>query len=133
MLSMYSEKVYEKIFTNKISKQAYLDACKWLAKNVYGSKYSDYLTVQIQKQEQKKKEEEFTFVVTVYACVNESEIKKKHCSKCQQFYTLFYCVDKPKCEECKYTVYKKSREQEIKNIRNSFEEVFKENEEWENC
>ena len=67
-MSVYSEKVYEKEFADKVSKVAYLDACKWLASHVYKNpKLSEFITVKITKSERKGK---FTFKVTLYDTID---------------------------------------------------------------
>lgn len=126
---VYSEKVYEKDFSDEISKKAYLEACKWLATYVYGrGNLSEYITVQIQKQQKKKKP---TFRVTLFITINEKEVKESYCKKCQQLHTIFYCIDKPNCSECKITGYRKQLQEKVSGIKDMVKEILIEDEEWE--
>lgn len=128
-MSVYSEKVYEKEFTDKVSKTAYLDACKWLASHVYKNpKLSNYITVKIVKEEKKGK---FTFKVIIYASIDEKEVKEEFCNKCKQLHTIFFCVEKQNCSECKMFGYKKHLESKVSNVKNFIQEVLEEYEEWE--
>lgn len=128
-MSVYSEKVYEKEFTDKVSKVAYLDACKWLASHVFKNpKLSDFITVKIVKKENKKS---FTFKVILYATIDEKEVKEDFCNKCKQLHTIFFCVDKQNCNECKMFGYKKHLESRVKNVKDFIQEVLEEYEEWE--
>lgn len=120
----YSEKVLEKEFSNEVSKQAYLDACIWLAKYVWGNPdYAKYISVQINKKEVKKKENP-TFVVSLYVSVDERESKLEYCKKCEQISNLFFCVNKPRCEECKMNAYRKQLYGMVKNLKEYFMEEF---------
>lgn len=123
-MTAYSEKVYEKSFSDDVSKDAYLKACKWLAKNIYSKKSSKYITVKISKKEPEDKKEKPTFIVELFVTINEKEVKESVCDKCKQLHTMFYCIDKPKCEECKITVYKHELERQTMGIKKYFEEEF---------
>lgn len=113
-MGFYSEKVFEKSFTNDVSKKAYLELCRWAAINIFNNKnLSSYVTVKIEKLKKKKP----TFLLTVFLCVDEKEIKENYCKKCKQLHTIFYCVDKPRCEECKLHGYKKTLEDNVKNMK----------------
>ena len=128
-MSVYSEKVYEKEFTDKVSKVAYIDACKWLASHVFKNpKLSDFITVKIVKKENKKS---FTFKVILYATIDEKQVKEDFCNKCKQLHTIFFCVDKQNCNECKMFGYKKHLESRVKNVKDFIQEVLEEYEEWE--
>lgn len=109
--SRYSEFLCERKFMNKVSKQAYLDACKWLALNVYGKPdLSKFITVQIIK------EGDNTFSVKLFMTVDEREIKDSYCQKCQQLHSIFYSIDKPECNKCKMNVYRKELHNNVKNM-----------------
>lgn len=127
MYALYSEKIKEISFTDEISKQAYLKACKWLAKNVFGTGYSEYINVKITK---KKKAKKPTFVVELFVSINEEEVKESYCSHCKKIQTLFYCVEKPDCKECKMQGYKKHLQTYIGTLKEKLEENYNE-EEWE--
>lgn len=109
--TLYSEFLYECKFTNKVSKQAYLDACKWLAINVYGKPdLSKYITVKITKEKKN------TFVVKLYMSIDEREVKVNYCLRCQQLHSLFYHVDKMDCTTCKMHNYRNELHNQVKNM-----------------
>ena len=125
----YSELLYEKKFSNKISKEAYLTACKWLAKNVYSKvELSKYITVQIIKEEQKKKQLP-TFTVKLFITIDEKEIKDSYCEKCKQLHTIFYSIDAPDCNICKMNGYRKQLSNNVGNMVKFWKEVFENGEE----
>ena len=128
METKYSEFVFEKEFTNEISKKAYLEACKWLAQNVYSKPdLSKYLIVQILKETRKiKKKQMYIFKVRLFVSINENEVSEECCKKCKQLYTIFYCIDKPDCRTCKMNSYKRTLENNIKNLKETLENKFNE-------
>lgn len=118
-MSLYSEKVYEKSFKGYNSKETYLNVCKWLAKNVYSKQgMSEYITVNVEKKTGVVKGKDVCkFIVTIYASIDEKEISVEYCEKCKTLYTVLYCMDKPKCEECKKNVYKKELSKRLQLIK----------------
>lgn len=114
MATKYSEDVYEISFSDKVSKQAYLKACKWLAQNVYSKdELSDYISVQIKKNKERQLP---TFTVKLFITVNERDLCRSYCDKCKQLHTLFYSVDKVNCETCKLNGYRKNLHDNVKNM-----------------
>lgn len=107
----YSEFLYERKFVNKVSKQAYLDACKWLAVNVYGKPdLSKYITVQITKEKKNM------FSVKLFMTIDEREIKTNYCLRCQQLHNLFYSIEKVDCNKCKLHAYRNELHNQVKNM-----------------
>ena len=112
--SFYSEFLYEISFSDKVSKQAYLRACKWLAQNVYGKdEFSDYVTVKIIKDKKRKLP---TFTVKLFITINEKEMCEDYCGKCKQLHTIFYSVDKSDCTACKLNGYRSKLHDNIKSL-----------------
>ena len=109
-----TEKVLEKEFKDENSKNAYLKACKWLAKNVYSKvEFEDKFQVSIVK----KKESKFpTFTVTLYFVKDESEEKEIQCKKCREIHTVFYCYDGIRCDKCEFNGFHKRVEKDIKKL-----------------
>jgi hypothetical protein len=121
---LYSEIILQKNFSNQISKQAYLDACKWLAKNVYSKvELAKFVTVNVEKQEAKKKQLP-TFIVTLYATYNEEEMANSYCEKCRQLHNLLYSVEKPKCDTCKMLAFRKQKSKNLQGIKETLKEVI---------
>lgn len=122
MATKYSEDMYEISFSDKVSKQAYLKACKWLAINIYSKdELSDYITVQIKKNKERQLP---TFTVKLFITVNEYELQRNYCDKCQQMHTLFYSVDKPNCDTCKMHGYRKQLHDNVKNMVEFWKEAL---------
>jgi hypothetical protein len=119
----YSEIFYKKTFKNKISKQAYLEACKWLALNVYSKvELSKLITVNILKQSVKKGQLP-AFVVTLYVNYDEDEDLKEYCHKCRQLHSLLYSIDKPNCELCKLSAFCKVKHEHLALLKQTVKEI----------
>lgn len=112
--SFYSELFYKIEFSDKVSKKAYLNACKWLATNVYSKdEFSEYVTVKITKNKERKLP---TFTVKLFITIDEKEMCNEYCGKCKQLHTIFYSVDKPDCTACKLNGYRYKLHDNIKNL-----------------
>lgn len=119
--SKYSEKFFEISFSDKISKQAYLKACKWLAIKVYGKEeLSKYVSVQIVKQKDTKLP---TFTVSLYITVEEKGLKNDYCNKCRNLHSLM-SVGSPDCNTCKMQGYRSYLNSNTKNLVEFWREVF---------
>lgn len=120
----YSVIVFEKSFSDDVSKNAYLKACKWLANNLYNKvELSESLYVQIIKNNEEKSP---TFVVKIFAKNSETKCKEDFCKKCRTINTVFYQVEKPNCDNCKANAFHKKMEKEIKTKRDFYKEAFNE-------
>lgn len=113
-MNMYCEEIISKEFRNEISKQAYLDACKWLAKNVVGKKVSQYTSYKIIKKE---KEKIPTFEVKIFMNVEAKELNEGFCKHCKMIYSAFYQVDKINCNDCKFNAYKKKMQNSFNTMK----------------
>ena len=124
--SKYSEKFFEIEFSNKVSKKAYLNACKWLAVKVYGNEeLSRYVSVQIVKQKERKLP---TFTVSLYITVEEKDLKIEYCNKCKSLHSLM-SVGPPDCNTCKMQGYRNYLNSNTKNLVEFWREVFTNEEE----
>lgn len=124
----YAEKFYEISFSDKISKQAYLKACKWLAVKVYGKEeLSKYVSVKIRKMQDTQLP---TFKVMLYITVSEKDQKNGYCDKCKSLHTVMYSVDKPECQLCKVEGYRKTLNNSIKNLVEFWKGMFESDEEF---
>lgn len=143
-LANYSVKILDKDFVGDVSKEVYLEACKWLAKNVYSSpSYSDNISVQIKKSEKEiekkvrekktgriltKKQTRTVFTVSLY-CVRDLNVAiKEHCDNCRHLHNLFFQMNDMHCEECKVTALQKKLEHEVVNLAESLRKSFEEGE-----
>lgn len=141
-LSNYSVKILDKEFEGDVSKEVYLDACKWLAKNVYSSpSYSENISVQIVKSNkeveklvrhkktgkiEKTKQTRTVFTVSLYCVRNLDNALDEHCKNCRHLHNLFFQLNDMHCEECKVTALKRKLETELvglaENLRKSFDD-----------
>ena len=125
----YSVKVFEKEFSNEKSKVAYLNACKWLANNLFSKvELSKVVSVQINKDENKKLP---TFIVSLFVNESETDCRVEHCKQCKTINTIFYQVTKPNCNECKMNAYKKRLDSRIEIKANFVKEIMNEKEDYE--
>lgn len=125
-MAMFCEKAFQKEFEHKVSKQAYLSACRWLAVNIYNNaELAKNLLVAIDKKEQSELP---TFVVTVYVRINEKEQREAHCKKCKMLHTIFYSVNGVNCNECRARAYYKRLDENISGIVGFYKEMFEDKE-----
>jgi len=118
----YSEKFFEITFSDKISKQAYLKACKWLAVNVWGNEgLSEYVSVRILKDSTYKLP---TFRAELYITLDGTGKKDEYCHKCKTLHTVMYSMDKPDCHKCKLQACINNIHNEITGISKFWKEVF---------
>ncbi len=124
----YSVKFFEKTFENEVSKQAYLDACKWLATNVYCSEgYSEYITVKIKKQQQKKSDTTYKFTVELFYMIDFESAKSVFCNNCKLSVNTFFGNDAP-CQTCRVTPLIKKLDHDTYNMVEGLAKDFKERE-----
>jgi hypothetical protein len=122
----YTKEVYRREFTDAVSKQAYLKACKWLAQNVYVSpSYSESIVVKIRKKDKRdtKNGVLFVFEVVLYYSADLNNAKDRFCNNCRQMHETFYS-NKPQCSECKLKVFVTKIENEVAGITNSLMDEF---------
>lgn len=100
-------KFFEIEFAHEISKNAYLDACKWLAKYVYGNDKLSDIVVDIQKIKPKTEEELTKFKVTLFVTLDKNEFDKDYCDKCHEIHKIWFINDNANCSECKFNSSRK--------------------------
>lgn len=102
-------KFFEKLFTGETSKDAYLNACKWVAKHVVSK-------VEIGETFWKTEKIEAdlpTFKLELHAMLDAEESTKGFCDKCQEFHRSFYINQQFNCDKCNYTAFKKQVGQKL--------------------
>lgn len=104
----YLIKVLSKQFQHEISKQAYLDACKWVAVNIINNKQVELQDITWNIAKVSKEGQLPTFKLTVYASINEKDVRENHCEVCKQVHNLFYMnKEEANCAECKLKAFQK--------------------------
>jgi hypothetical protein len=120
-----SQEIYKKKFSDEISKQAYLRACKWLAQNVYGNEnISKNVSVKVEKLKLTKKDNLPTFQITLYFMYDEQIEAAEYCHKCRQLHTILYSVDKPHCDECKMSAFLEIRNEHMRISAETIESII---------
>lgn len=120
-MNLYSEEILKKEFSDKVSKKAYLDLCKWLAINVYSKdEFAKFLTVNVEKKKSKLP----TFILTIYVSFDVDKVNERHCTNCKYLTSTFYQIEKPNCNYCKFKAYLKRIEKEIKGMKDFYEKTI---------
>lgn len=122
MQNYISYEIMSKDFSNKVSKKAYLDCCKWLAIKIFGNKnFADNVSVKINKLNKTKIP---TFRVTVFADISYNKANDEFCGKCRTLHSTFYSIDKMNCDECKHHAYIKQNERYVSGIVKFYKELL---------
>lgn len=105
------EEVYRKEFVAHKTKDAYLDACKWVSSNVIAVNNSEHITYKIVKQEYGK------VLLILYATAEEQEIKEQHCGVCKEVNSHFYMKENVyMCYTCRMNPYRERMQNKLKKI-----------------
>ena len=103
---LISEKVLEKEFQGRTTKEAYLNCCKWLSTNIIAvnnSKNITYRTEKINTDSWSK-----TIRLTVYVTADEEEVHERNCNICKEVSgSFFMSKNKYMCEVCKMPPYRR--------------------------
>jgi len=97
-----SVKYFAKNFEDEDSKVAYLNACKWLAKNVISKVEVSETLFSIHKV---KEADLPTFRLELHCSFNEGKLGKEFCNRCQEFHRSFYINQEYNCNACKVKAY----------------------------
>lgn len=102
-------KYHTEQFNGKTTKDAYLKACKWVAKFIVSKEKLENSFIQYRKS--KEANEVF---VDLYAGLSEEEINESFCKKCKEFHTAFFVKNSLDCSQCKNTAYRNQVEDKLK-------------------
>ena len=104
-MEIYASKLYQKVFSGNISKDTYLKACGWLAKNVVSDEQiNNNVTYSIEKGYDEESGV-YLYTVTLFAKLNKEEIENRHCSICRELNGSFLMNEEIKCDWCKLHAY----------------------------
>lgn len=113
---LISEKVLEKEFQGRTTKEAYLNCCKWLSTNIIAmnnSKNITYKTEKINTDSWSK-----TIRLTVYVTADEEEVHERHCNICKEVTgSFFMSKNKYMCEVCKMPPYRRRLKEKLNLIK----------------
>ena len=102
-------KITEKFFTkdfksNKSKKDAYLEACKFVASNIISKEKNNEKTFWSISQE-KTDSKGFVYRLELYSVIDTSKDKESFCKTCKEFHRSFYMRDEPECSRCNVRTY----------------------------
>lgn len=113
---LISEKVLEKEFKGRTTKEAYLNCCKWLSTNIIAvnnSKNITYKTEKINTDSWSK-----IIRLTVYVTADEEEVHERHCNICKEVSgSFFMSKNKYMCEVCKMPPYRRRLKEKLNLIK----------------
>ena len=110
MRQCYTEEAASKVFSAKSRKEAYLNACKWLATNIIGNEEFENIQYRIEKDKNLP-----MVTLRLFVCIEENRLKKEHCEACREAHKLFYMND-VNCQTCTIAGYQ-NRSRSILNVK----------------
>lgn len=113
---LISEKIKEKEFEGKTTKEAYLNCCKWLSTNVIAINNSEHITYSIEKVNTGNWVKKVK--LTLYVTTDEGEIQERNCNICKEATGMFYLKqNKYVCEICRISPYRQRLKDKLKLIK----------------
>ena len=98
-------------FTSTSTKEAYLDACKWVAKNVVAKEVEIGETFwHITKLDADSP----TVRLELHALIDVDSSHTSFCAKCKEFHSLFYLNQQFNCDTCTHATFKQLMESKLK-------------------
>lgn len=104
----YSEEFAKKKFSADTMKEAYMKAVKWYATNVLAKDELHNVLVDFEKDKQYP-----TVTVHLSACLDEDELRQRHCQICRETHSSFFRTEETNCNWCKVNAYKKRTDEMI--------------------
>lgn len=105
------DKFFVKEFKSEEPKEAYLKACKWIAKHITSKVEVEDVLVKIIKVQ----DADFpTYKVELYAELHDGEYKSSFCGFCQQFHKSFYINHNYNCDKCNMMSYREGMERKLR-------------------
>lgn len=102
--------IIKKEFSDKISKDAYLKACGWMAKNVVSKAEAGDMSFSITKKADASLP---TFILEVSTVLDVVEHQESFCGSCREFASSFFMNKSVDCNGCKYNAFIKQVDQRI--------------------
>lgn len=109
-------KFFQMTFTNESKKEAYLECCMWVARNIIG-KIKVEMGEIMQSVTIKKDADLPTFILELYSTVNDEEQIKDFCNVCKEFHTCFYMNQQFNCDACNVTSYRTKMNDKLKILK----------------
>lgn len=103
-------KFFEKSFVDEVSKNAYMKACKWVAKYIISKVEIGETFWNITKVE---KANSPTFKLELYAMLDDTDFENGFCNRCQEFHKSFFINQQFNCNKCNMKAYQNQIKQKL--------------------
>lgn len=106
-MKIFTQEYFKKSFHGSSLKEAYLKACKWVSTNVISkAELGRNTLVKYDKKEQKGTQLP-TIEVTLFAVINEAEVRERHCAICKETHASFFINENCNCAWCNTSAYQR--------------------------
>ena len=111
-----SVKFFQMKFSNESKKEAYLECCMWLARNVVG-KIKVEMGEVMHNISIDKDADLPTFILELYSTIEDEPHVKMSCDVCKEFHTAFYINQQFNCDACNMTAYRHKMNDKLKTLK----------------
>ena len=113
---LIAEKILEKEFQGRTTKEAYLNCCKWLSTNIIAVNNSKNITYKMEKINTDSWSK--TIRLTAYVTADEEEVHERNCNICKEVSGSFFMAqNKYMCEVCKMPPYRRRLKEKLNLIK----------------
>lgn len=117
---LVSVSFFTKTFKGSSNKDAYLNVCKWIAKNVLNDESK------IKETFWKIEREDIgVYKLTLYCTLDYKDRERKFCESCQKYHKRFYYNEDRDCSRCNLKAFKKRIDENLSIKRNYRKELVK--------
>lgn len=110
-----ADKFFMKEFKADTNKDAYLKACKWAGKYIIGKVEIGETFLRYEKVEDASLP---TIRLELYCVLEEGELRKNFCNRCEEFHKAFYINQFYNCDRCNVRTYLEDNERKLKIKKN---------------
>lgn len=110
---------FSKIFKAETNQDAYIKACKWVAKNVISNNNDSSVKDLKETFWKVDKERDGEWKLTLYCMIDFKEKENKFCEMCQVYHKRFYYNEERDCSRCNHKAFK-TRVEENLSIKKSY-------------
>lgn len=111
-MEIYASKLYQKVFRGNKSKDTYLKACGWLAKNVMSNEVINSNVIYTIEKSYETESRMYVYTIILFAKLNKEDVEERHCGICKEINSSFLMQEEIKCDWCKLQAYNR-RERDL--------------------
>lgn len=111
-MEIYASSVFKKTFRGKVSKDTYLDVCKWLAKNVVSNEVINSNVIYTIEKSYEAESRMYVYTINLFAKLKKEDVEERHCGICKEINSSFLMQEEIKCDWCKLQAYNR-RERDL--------------------